>query len=243
MGAVLILGAKSDIAKELAYEYAENGYDLCLAARQSEELEKLSQDIKVRYSREVNLIEWDVLDYEKSNEIYQNISQNIVGVICVVGYLGLQDVAEKRIEEALKIINVNYVGCVNMINIIANDFQQKNNGFIIGISSVAGDRGRKSNYIYGSAKAAFTQYLSGLRQRLVKNNIRVLTVKPGFVNTKMTLGMNLPKILTAEPKEVAKDIFKAHQKNKNIIYTKWYWFFIMLIIKLIPEKLFKKLNL
>jgi len=114
--------------------------------------------------------------------------------------------------------------------------EQNKNGFIVGISSVASDRGRKTNYIYGSSKAAF----SGLRSRLYQSNVRVLTVKPGFVNTKMTQGLNLPKKLTAEPQDVAVDIFKAQQNKKDVIYTKAKWRLIMLIVKNIPDFIFEK---
>jgi short-subunit dehydrogenase len=111
------------------------------------------------------------------------------------------------------------------------------------VSSVAGDRGRKANYIYGSAKAAFSTYLSGLRNRLYENNVQVLTVKPGFVPTKMTEGLDLPPNLTAQPEDVASDIYKAQNKGKNILYTKSIWRLVMLIIKHIPEFIFKKMSI
>jgi len=126
---------------------------------------------------------------------------------------------------------------------VYNDFEKRKSGFIIGISSVAGDRGRKSNYIYGSAKAALTAYLSGLRNRLYVANVHVLTVKPGFVATKMTEGMDLPEKLTAQPEAVAEDIYRAQQKNKNVLYTKWIWRWVMLIIKVIPEWKFKRMSI
>ena len=116
-------------------------------------------------------------------------------------------------------------------------------GFIIGISSVAGERGRQKNYIYGSAKSAFSTYLSGLRQELSKKNINVITVHPGFVKTKMTKDIKTIKFLTTTPDKVALDIFKGQQFNKSIIYTTFYWRYIMLIINIIPESLFKRLNL
>ena len=128
-------------------------------------------------------------------------------------------------------------------NIIANDFEKRRSGFIVGISSVAGDRGRKSNYIYGSAKAGFSAYLSGLRNRLHSVHVQVLTVKPGFVRTKMTEGMDLPERLTAQPEEVAKDIFKAQQRGRDVLYAKGMWRWIMLVIKTIPEWLFKRMDL
>src|SRR5690606_12784913 len=116
-------------------------------------------------------------------------------------------------------------------------------GTIVGISSVAGERGRQSNYLYGSAKAGFTAYLSGLRNALFSDNVHVVTVLPGFVYTKMTENLNLPKLLTAQPSEVADAIYAAVQKKKNTIYVRWFWKWIMLIIKCIPEFIFKKLKL
>ena len=158
-------------------------------------------------------------------------------------FFGEQEKAQNDFEEAQKIINTNYTGVVSILNIIVNDFEKHKKGFIVGISSVAGDRGRKSNFIYGSAKAAFTTYLSGLRNRLFKSNVHVMTVKPGFVATKMTEGLDLPTKLTAQTEEVAQDIFKAQQKGNNVIYTKWFWKYILLIIKNIPEFMFKKTSI
>ncbi len=114
---------------------------------------------------------------------------------------------------------------------------------MIGISSVAGDRGRKGNYLYGSAKAALTAYLSGLRNRLHDTQVHVLTVKPGFVATKMTEGMDLPEKLIAQPEEVAIDIYSAQQKNKNVLYTKWMWRWVMMLIRMIPEWKFKGMSI
>lgn len=243
MSYVLIIGAKSDIAKALAREYAKNGYNLILAARKSEELEDFAKDIKIRYGREVILKDFDITDFDKHMQFYEELPHKPIGVVVSVGYLGDQKKAQVDWKEAHNIINVNYVGAVSILNIIANDFEKRKEGFIIGISSVAGDRGRKANYIYGSAKAGFTAYLSGLRNRLHKSKVQVLTVKPGFVATKMTEGMDLPKKLTATPEEVAKYIFKAQQKGKDVIYVKPIWRWMMLVIKLIPEKIFKRLEL
>jgi short-subunit dehydrogenase len=146
-------------------------------------------------------------------------------------------------SQTLNTIQVNYTGAVSFLNIVAADMEQKKNGFIVGVSSVAGERGRKANYIYGSSKAAFSNYLSGLRNRLHGSKVNVLTVKPGFVATKMTEGLDLPVKLTAKPEDVAKDIYKAQQRGKDILYTKSIWILIMFIIKLIPEWKFKTMNI
>lgn len=243
MSYVLIIGAKSDIAIAVARKYAENGYNLYLAARQANELEAIAKDINLRTQQTVTCIELDVLDFATHQVFYDALPEKPVGVITAVGYLGTQDSAQNDFNVAQKIIDTNYTGVVSILNIVANDLEQKKAGFIVGISSVAGDRGRKSNYIYGSAKSALSAYLSGLRNRLYSANVYVLTVKPGFVATKMTASINLPAKLTAQPKQVADAIFKAQQKHQNVLYTLWLWKWIMLIINHIPEWKFKGMSI
>ena len=239
----LILGAKSDMAKAVAIKYVKEGYNLYLAARNSEELKNFAKDLQIRYSKNVICIELDILNYNSHKPIYDSIRKKPIGVISFIGFLGDQKNAQNDFQESTKIINTNFTGLVSILNIVANDFEKNKKGFIVGVSSVAGDRGRQSNYIYGSSKAAFSAYLSGLRNRLSKSNVHVLTVKPGFVDTRMTKDMNLPKILTANPKEVAKDIYRAQQRKKNVLYTKWFWKWIMAVVKNIPEFQFKKMKL
>ncbi len=243
MSYVLIIGAKSDIAKATAREYAKNGYDLYLAARNVSELEEFAQDVITRTQKEVKLVELDILDYKSHQAFYDNLEEKPLGVVSAVGYLGEQEKAQSDFVEAQKIMDTNYTGVVSLFNIIADDFEKRKSGFIVGISSVAGDRGRKSNYIYGSAKAALTAYLSGLRNRLYDAQVHILTVKPGFVATKMTEDMDLPEKLTAQPEEVASDIYKAQQKGKNVIYTKWIWKWVMMVITMIPEWKFKRMSI
>ena len=243
MSYVLIIGAKSDIAKACAREYAKHGYDLYLVARDVEELTDFAKDVITRTQRDVRLVELDILDFESHQAFYDTLEEKPLGVISAVGYLGDQQKAQTDFNEAKRIIDTNYTGVVSLFNIIANDFEARRSGFMVGISSVAGDRGRKSNYIYGSAKAALTAYLSGLRNRLYDAQVHVLTVKPGFVATKMTEDMDLPEKLTAQPDAVAEDIFQAQQQGKNILYTKWVWKYIMMIIKLIPEWKFKGMSI
>lgn len=243
MSHVLIIGAKSDIAKAIAREYAKHGYDLYLAARNADELEEFANDITVRTQIKVTTHEFDILDYKNHQVFYDQLEEKPLGVISAVGYLGDQDKAQVDFQEAKLIIDTNYTGVVSLFNIIANDFEKRRSCFMVGISSVAGDRGRKSNYVYGSAKAALTVYLSGLRNRLYDSQVHVLTVKPGFVATKMTAGMDLPEKLTAQPENVAVDIYKAQQKNKNVLYTKWIWRWVMLIIRMIPEWKFKGMSI
>ena len=240
---ILVLGAKSDIAIAIAKKYAKNGYNIYLAARNTEDIKPTASDIEISYGVSAKCLKFDALDYKSHQHFYDNLEKEPIGVISAFGYLGEQITAQNDFNHSEKIINSNFTGMVSILNIIANNFEERQTGFIVTISSVAGDRGRKSNYIYGSAKAALSTYLSGLRNRLHDANVQVLTVKPGFVNTKMTEGMDLPAKLTAEPIQVANDIYKAQQSGKNIIYTKSIWRWIMLVIKFIPEWHFKKMSI
>lgn len=243
MDYVLIVGAKSDTAKALAREYARHGYGLYLAARNSNELADFVSDLDIRYKAVAKCVDFDIIDFSSHENFYQSLDIKPAGIIITVGYLGDQISSQDHFDETKRVINTNYTGIVSLLNIVANDFEKRNSGFIVGLSSVAGDRGRKSNYIYGSAKAGLTAYLSGLRNRLFSTNVHVMTVKPGFMNTRMTAGMDLPSSLTVQPDYAARQIFNAQQKNKNTIYVKWIWRWIMLVIKHIPEFIFKRMSL
>ncbi len=240
---VLILGALSDIAKSIAKKYGENGYNLHLAARKIDDLKLHSTDLKIRYNINIDIYELDILKSENYKNFIENLKEIPSIVICAVGLLGDQKEHENNLELRTKILRTNYEGPINIISDFANIFENRGYGTIVGISSVAGDRGKSSNYIYGSAKAGFSTFLSGLRNRLAKKNVHVLTVLPGTVYTKMTLGLKLPKLFTSSSDKVAEDIYNAADKKKNIIYTMKIWGLIMFIIKCIPESIFKNKNL
>ena len=243
MKTVLILGAKSDIAMATAEVYAEKGWNLCLAGRKVEdELSSFKNSLINKYQCEISLNNLDILEFESHQRFFNSFTQKPNGLISFIGLLGNQKQSEMNFKVSKNIIDSNFTGIVSLINIFSTYYEEKEEGFIIGLSSVAGDRGRMSNYTYGASKAAFTAYLSGLRNRLSSKNIHVMTVKPGFVDTQMTQGMNLPPLLTVSPKFVAKKIYKMHQKRADQIYVPRIWFYIMFIIRLIPERLFKKLN-
>jgi decaprenylphospho-beta-D-erythro-pentofuranosid-2-ulose 2-reductase len=241
---LLVLGANSDVAYAAAKKMAQaESADVCLASRDMVLLEKKARDIEIRFGVKAEALPFDATDYESHKAFYSSLDPKPDGVILAFGYLGDQMTAQADFEEARRIIDTNYVGAVSILEIIASDFQKRGHGFIVGISSVAGERGRQSNYMYGAAKGALTVYLSGLRNRLSRSGVKVVTVLPGFVRTKMTENMDLPEALMGEPGEIAEDIFRAIKRNKAVIYTRWYWRWIMLVIKAIPEKIFMRLNL
>ena len=240
---VLFLGALSDIAKSTVHKFGENGYNLQLAARNLDDLKKISADLKIRYNVDINVYEFDILKTENHQNFIKELKEIPSIIICAVGFMGEQKKSENNTKLRVKVLRTNYESPVNIISDFANIFENRGYGTIVGISSVAGDRGRSSNYIYGSAKAGFTTFLSGLRNRLAKKNVHVLTVIPGTVYTKMTLNSKLPKFFTSSPNEVAEDIYNAVIKKKNIIYTMKIWRFIMFIIKFIPEGIFKNKSL
>lgn len=243
MSTVLILGAGSDMAVAIARRYAQEKYNVQLAARKAEALVPLQQDLQIRFGITATVHAFDAVDTSTHAAFYASLSSKPDITICVFGYLGEQEKAQSDWNEASRIIATNYTGAVSILNIVADDYAARKAGTIVGISSVAGERGRQSNYIYGSAKAGFTAYLSGLRNRLFHTGVHVLSVQPGFVYTRMTENLPLPGILTAQPEDVANAIFKAVKAKKNEIYVKWFWRYIMLIIKNVPEGIFKKLKM
>lgn len=241
---LLILGANSDVAQAVARKFAkEEKANLYLASRDMEILQKRAQDITLRYEVQAVPLHFDATDYTSHAEFYASLDPKPDGVVVAFGYLGDQQQAQSDFQEARKIIETNYLGAVSVLEIVAADFEKRGHGFIIGISSAAGERGRQNNYVYGSAKGALTVYLSGLRNRLHKKNITVITILPGFIHTKMIEHLTTPALLSSTPDNVAQDIHRAFTKKKNILYTGWYWRWIMFVIRMIPESIFKMLNL
>jgi decaprenylphospho-beta-D-erythro-pentofuranosid-2-ulose 2-reductase len=243
MSTVLILGAASDIAVAIANTYSAKGHNVQLAARNIERLKPLQSDLQIRFHNHCSLHLFDAGDFSSHQPFFDTLPVKPDITICVFGYMTDNEKARLQWAETEAMININYTGAVSILNIISNYYGLQKTGVIVGISSVAGERGRQSNYIYGSAKAGFTAYLSGLRNRMIQDNVHVVTVKPGFVYTKMTENIVLPKLLTAQPAEVADAIYKAVKNRKNVIYVKWFWRWIMLIIKSIPEFIFVKLKM
>lgn len=240
---VLILGARSDIGRAVAHRFAALGHPLQLAAREPERLAGDKADIEVRHGVPVTLHEFDALAVETHSGLLDALPELPEVAVCAVGLTGTQRESEQDIGAAIQVMRTNYEGPASIMAELANRFAARGSGTLVGISSVAGERGRATNYVYGSAKAGFTAFLAGLRNRLARQGIHVVTVLPGFVATRMTEGMDLPARLVAQPDEVAFAIEHAVTKQRDIVYVRSVWRLIMFVIRNIPERLFKKTNL
>ena len=249
MSRALILGARSAIAQAIARRLAANGWDLILAARNCTQLQPLASDIELRQDRSVSLWEFDAADFDSLEELPAQVSETCGDfqlVVLVFGYMGDQLRVRGDTGELERTLTTNFTGAAIVLSHLANYLEGLEGidgpAGIIGISSVAGDRGRQSNYVYGAAKGGLSIFLQGLRNRLAATAVHVLTVKPGFVDTPMTEGLD-GLFLVASPERVAADIIKAFENRRNVLYTPWFWRYIMLAIRLVPERLFKKLKL
>lgn len=243
----VIVGATSEIARAVARELAKDGKPLLLAARDGEELEVLAEDLRIRSGVEVTTITIDVADFDTHEDFVNRCISalgTVEGIVLCQGFMADQEQAAGNWSLARQMIDVNFASAVSLGNRFATHMVANGRGYVCGVSSVAGDRGRQSNYIYGATKAAFSTYLGGLRNRLYRSGVAVITVKPGFVDTAMTWGLLKPgSPLVAAPERVARDIARAIRKRKNVVYTPWFWAVVMLIIRLIPEPIFKRLSL
>ncbi|MEM6891323.1 MAG: SDR family oxidoreductase [Pseudomonadota bacterium] len=240
---VLILGARSDIGKAVAHAFAAREYPIQLAARNAENLVSDAQDIELRYNVSVTLHDFDALATDTHEGFVSGLPELPQVAICAVGLMGKQAENEQDLSIQSSVMRSNFEGPASILSVLANRFEARGSGCLVGISSVAGDRGRATNYIYGASKAGFTASLSGLRNRLAKRGVHVVTVLPGFVATQMTEGMDLPSRLTAQPPQVGEAIFKAFVRKRNTIYVLPIWFLIMAIIRNIPEPIFKRLKI
>lgn len=240
---VLVLGARSDIGKAVAHKFAALGHPVQLAARHAEALGTDRTDLELRYGVSVSLHEFDALATDTHEAFVAGLPALPQVTVCAVGLMGRQEENERDIEAAARVMRSNFEGPASILGLLAQRFEDRGSGTLVGISSVAGERGRATNYVYGSAKSGFTAFLSGLRNRLAKRGVHVVTVLPGFVATQMTEGMDLPARLTAQPEEVAEAIARAVRRKTDVIYVRSIWRLIMLIIRNIPERIFKGMRL
>ena len=245
MQKVLIIGATSAIAQEVAKLYANSGSQLYMIARNSDKLEQVAQDLSVRGATAVTTYSCDLTDTTRHDEILRLADKALGGIditLIAHGTLPEQKECESSINHTLQEFQINLISVVSLLTVLGNYFEKQGKGCIAVLSSVAGDRGRQSNYVYGAAKGGLTIFLQGLRNRLSKTGVCVLTIKPGFVITPMTV--NFKKgLLWAQPKKIAEAIVTAIRKRKNVVYVPWFWFWIMLIIRNIPENIFKRMSL
>jgi short-subunit dehydrogenase len=244
----LILGASSGIGKAVARRLAIRGTPLILAGRDAEDLERTAADLRVRYGVEAQPLPFDATDYDGHPAFFESclsrLDGSLAGVVLCHGDMADQAEAQRDFALARRMIDVNFTSAVSVLERAAEYLQRRGGGYICGVSSVAGDRGRQSNYLYGSTKAALSAYLQGLRNRLARSGVAVVIVKPGFVDTAMTWGLLKPgSPLVADPDRVAADICRAIDRRRDQIYTPWFWRWIMLIIRGIPEPIFKRMKL
>jgi decaprenylphospho-beta-D-erythro-pentofuranosid-2-ulose 2-reductase len=241
---VLIIGATSAIAHETAKCFAKDGAELFLIARSEEKLKIVADDLKVRGALRVEIATLDVNEMERHEEILEQAISTLDGLDVLLiahGTLGDQKKCELSVAETMRELNTNALSVISLLTISANYFEQKRRGTIAVISSVAGDRGRKSNYVYGTAKAAVSTFLQGQRNRLSSVGVTVLTIKPGFVATPMTAGMKQGPLF-ASARVVGEGVYKAIRQRKDVVYLPGFWRLIMFVVKSIPEGIFKKLS-
>lgn len=243
---VLIFGATSAIASQTAKLFASQGYKLALAARDLKKIESVCNDIRTEYpGTKLYSFIFNALDYSSHKDILYNADKEMGGIDIILiahGTLPVQEDIKNNFEEIRKEFESNALSVFSLATSSAEYFEKRLSGNLVVISSVAGDRGRQSNYIYGSAKGAVSIFMQGLRNRLYKSGINVITVKPGFVDTPMTA--HLPKnFLFTSAADIANGILKAIDNKKDVVYLPSFWKVIMMVIKSIPESIFKRLNL
>jgi decaprenylphospho-beta-D-erythro-pentofuranosid-2-ulose 2-reductase len=245
MRKVLIVGATSAIAEAVARLFAKRGDALYLVARRAEALASIAADLKVRGASHVATETLDANEMQAHAGMLARADAALQGVDTVLiahGTLSDQEACERSAELTVHELSTNGISTVALLTHVAQLFESRRSGSIAVISSVAGDRGRQSNYVYGSAKALVSTFLSGLRQRLSKSGVAVITIKPGFVDTPMTAAF--PKgPLWAKPEKVAAEIVRAIDSSASVAYVPGFWRLIMFIIRAIPESVFRRLKL
>lgn len=246
MKRVLIIGATSAIAMACARLWAEQGSEFFLVARNDEKLEQTAADLRARGAKAVTLHSMDAIDIAAHPAMLEHCMSALRQVdiaLIAHGTLPDQKACEQDVGLALRELANNGTSVIALLTLLARHFEVQRCGTLAVISSVAGDRGRPSNYLYGTAKAAVSTFCDGLRARLFKVGVHVMTIKPGFVDTPMTRGLPLPPALVAKPEQVARSIVKGVERRAATLYTPGFWALIMLIIRCIPHPIFKRLSL
>jgi short-subunit dehydrogenase len=242
---VLIIGATSAIAQETAKQFAKEGADLFLVGRNADKLMAVQQDLGVRGANSVGTYVVDLDQIAQHPSILEKSIEHLGhldSVLVAHGTLSNQQACQNSVAETLKEIHTNISSVFSLLTHLANYFEDQKRGTIAVITSVAGDRGRQSNYVYGAAKGAQTIFLEGLRNRLTKSGVSVITIKPGFVDTPMTAHIK-KTALFADSKAVGGKIYQTMKQPRDVLYVPWFWSPIMSLIRRIPEPLFKRLSL
>ena len=245
---VIIFGATSAIAEQTARQLVAQGASLYCIGRNSEKLTALLDDLRVR-GNDDQRIDGSVVDLTDSDQHARLIKATeqmlggIDGVLIAHGSLPDQQACQADAALTRQEIETNATSVIGLLTILANRLECQRHGVIAVITSVAGDRGRQSNYVYGAAKGMVTLFLQGMRNRLTKANVDVVNIKPGFVDTPMTAEFEKSGPLWAQPDKISKGIIKAMQKGKDEIYLPWFWVLIMCTIKTLPNTLAKRLSL
>ncbi|HEX9935465.1 MAG TPA: SDR family oxidoreductase [Longimicrobium sp.] len=244
-GTVLVAGATSAIARATAAELARRGHALVLAARDVAEAQAIAADLRLRFGVAARAALLDALDFASHAALAESVLSDrdaLEGVVVALGWMGDTEAARHDAAEARRTIDINLTAVVSLLTPLADHLERRGTGFVCVVSSVAGDRGRQSNYVYGAAKGGLSVYLQGLRNRLFHAGVRVVTVKPGFVDTRMTFG--LPgTFLVAAPERVARGIVRAIEGGPDVVYLPGFWGPVMRGIRAVPERLFKRLKL
>ena len=242
---MLLIGATSDIAHETGKIFAADGAWLFLVGRHREKLVAVADDLRVRGAGRVETFLLDLTELDRHQELLAKATEALGGLDAVLiahGTLPNQRACERSVPDMMKEFATNCLSVISLVTLLANYFERQGYGSIAVITSVAGDRGRRSNYAYGAAKGAVDLFLQGVRSRLVNAGVSVVTIKPGLVDTPMTAA--LPKnFLFARAQTVGKGIYKAMLRGKDVVYLPWFWRWIMAIIKIVPEPLFKRMSL
>ncbi|MDG6773950.1 SDR family oxidoreductase [Thiomicrorhabdus sp. ZW0627] len=242
---ILVIGATSAIAEQTIRLYAKQNTNLYLLGRDEEKLQAIAQDAQIRGAESASFHVLDFNNFDRHPKVLEAAFAKLGTIDLVLiahGSLPNQQACEESVETTLRELNTNAISGIALLTLIANQMEMQGCGTIAVITSVAGDRGRQSNYVYGAAKGMLSIFLQGLRNRLFKKGVHVLDIKPGFVDTPMTAEFKKGP-LWAKPETIAKQIVKAVERRKNTLYTPWFWSIIMLIIRNIPEVVFKKLKL
>jgi len=240
----IVLGASSSIGREFARVAAAKGVDIVLAGRDTDDLARTAADLKIASGVDVEVTTFDATDFASHAGVaaHWGRRQGTLNAMLLFGLMPEQKEMDANPKSLLDCVGATYTGAISILHHLAPQFEARKSGTIIGVGSVAGDRGRLKNYVYGSAKAGLHTYLSGLRNRLARSGVHVMTVKPGFVDTAMTWGAP-GMFLVASPESVAQSCFAAAKKGRDICYTPSFWRWIMLIIRSIPERIFKRLSI